>query len=332
MSNSDHRQVIGLKALERSASPRTPQPAALPTIRGTAWPLPYTSVARPPTPAGRQAGGNGSLLSLAVLAEQPGEPLSERKLLGVCEDELNSNGGQANKGKAPYLVDRISPLNNRPGLAPAPGSLLVVGDPGSGKTRLLRGILICAAQHNTPGQAGFYLAAHQPAQFSDIGHLEHCRLVMQTYDRSLGAAVQELADLAEERRAQRLSGPAVILAIDDLASALLGLDEQAVTLLYWLIRHGPRLRVWTIATLSTRRSADLDLHFLEAFRSRLVGHIADPVQAQSLSLSQDLAAWKLEKGRRFYLPYDGSWLRFRLCDPQLSREAQPLTRLWRATE
>jgi hypothetical protein len=144
--------------------------------------------------------------------------------------------------------------------------------------------------------------------------------------------VQELADLAEERRARRLSGPAVILAIDDLASALLSLDEQSVTLLYWLIRHGPRLRVWTIATLSTRRSADLDLRFLEAFRSRLVGHIADPGQAQALSLSQDLAAWKLEKGRQFYLPYGSSWLRFRLCDPQLSRSAPSSTRLWRALE
>lgn len=357
MSGADHRLITGLKALAPGKDHRQP---------GTV------------SPGEIQAGENGSLLSLESLVQRRGEPLPVNQLLGVCEAVYYPQGQPTPLASATFQVERTSPDENTPGQAPAenipgqdpaihqsmtaasdnrseagiaPGSLLVVGDPGSGKTRLVRRLLINAAAHNTPEQAGFYLTAHQPAQFCDIGHLEHCRLVMQTYDRSLGPAVQELVDLAEERRAARQPGPspAVILAIDDLASALLNLGEQTVTLLYWLIRHGPRQRVWTLATLSTRRLADLDLRFLEAFRSRLVGHISDPdmvqmvLQSPGLSrptssrdlprrfVNPGLPTWSLEKGRQFFLPFGSGWVRFRLCEPQAAYRPGPVIRLWSGT-
>ena len=285
MLTLDQRLIIGLKALQRP-SQRSPSPSRL-------------AVERP-----AQAEDPDGLLSLEALFERVGEMPPNSMLLGVCDEDLPQHGG------LPFVIDLIDP---------APGSLLITGDPGSGKTRLLRAILASAACQNPPDQAAFYLVAHQPAQFSDIGHLDHCRLVMQTFDKSLASVVQELADLAEERRRERFAGPAVILAIDDLASALLSLDEFAFTLLYWLIHHGPRSRIWTLATLSTRRIDDLDLRFLAAFRSRLVGHIAEPGQVQTLSGSQDLPAWELKKGQQFYLPYEAQWLRFRICEPQSLR-------------
>lgn len=357
MSRPDHRLIAGLKALEP---------------RKILWQT------RPATRGAIQAGENTSLLSLEALVQRRGEPLPENKLLGVCEAAFDPQGLPYRRGRAPFLVDLADPASLQPGEVPAhhqpeaalaPGSLLVAGDPGSGKTRLLRRLLLCAAAHNTPEQAGFYLAAHQPSQFSDIGHLEHCRLVMQTFDRALGPAVQELVDLAEERRAAQQSEfapaghspgptPALILVIDDLASALLSLTEQSITLLYWLIRHGPRQRVWTLATLSSRRTGDLDVQFLDAFRSRLVGHISDPPQAHLLSgshgaarvvsgkdpartatgegtsqpaLQQGLPAWELEKGRQFFLPYGSGWLRFRLCDSRARHAQARAVRLWSGT-
>lgn len=333
MSNSDQRLITGLKAL--APGKNFWQGGAV--SQGDFTAAEYSS-----------------LLSLQTLIQRHGEPLPEKQLLGICEEVLDLLG--------------TGLTVHRPDTAIAPGSLLVIGDPGSGKTRLLRRLMISAAAHNTPEQAGFYLAAHQPAQFCDIGHLEHCRLVMQTYDRTLGAAVQELVDLAEERRAAKTlpghapashpPGPTVILAIDDLASALLSLGEQSVTLLYWLIRHGPRQRVWTLATLSTRRLADLDLRFLQAFRSQVVGKISDPETAHMLVVNQgalktnpgsfsqmqaakrdlprsipgrELPTWTLEKGKQFFLPYGSSWVRFRLYEPRTVQCPGSTMHLWSGT-
>lgn len=181
------------------------------------------------------------------------------------------------------------------------GSLLIVSDPGCGKSQMLHAILEACAQRNHPDQVAFYLVVHQPTQFADIGHLDQCRLVMQTYDKSLKDIILELVDLVEERRQHDTNGPAVLLAIDDLASALLHLDEHSITVFYWLIRQGPRSRVFTLATLSTRRLADLDLHFLEAFASRLVGTVTKPEHVKAIINGLVPQTWYVEGSHHFRL-------------------------------
>lgn len=340
MSKPDHHLIVGLRVLGHARSQTSlPLLARSPSARRTQSSSKQASIPWPGQPY--QGSEKGSLLCLETLVDRPGESTSEWRMLGVCEDQIVMSARQFERRKASFLDDPITRRNNQvalvsgnklPGPALAPGSLLLLGDPGSGKTRIIRRMLICAAQQNSADKASFYLVAHQPAQFSDIGHLDHCRLVTQTYDRSLGLAVQELVDLVEERRAAQNNEPAVILVVDDLASALQSMDEQAVTLFYWLIHHGPRLRVWTLATLSTRRMADLDLPFLEAFRSRLICHIIDHQQVQALSFSCDLPAWKLEKGSQFYLPYGNGWLRFRLCESNSDRSVRFPARAWSSVE
>jgi hypothetical protein len=300
MLTLDERLLVGLKVLERlrpSSKARRGSPTrsemSLPSFSSN--PLETRQSTSPDPAEPSQADSPEGLLSLEALLERMGELPPDSMILGLCDDGL------------PFLVDLINP---------APGSLLILGDEGSGKTRLLRAVLASAALQNPPGQVSFYLAASQPHLYSDLGHLDHCRLVMYTDDASFGEVIQELAHVVESRRRDRFDGPAILLAIDDLAAALRSLGEFSVTLLYWLIRHGPRARVWTLATFSSQHAEEIDQRFLAAFRSRLVGYMAEPALAASLTGDGDLATWELKKGEQFYLPYGQEWLRFRICDPK----------------
>ena len=89
---------------------------------------------------------------------------------------------------------------------------------------------------------------------------------------------------------------------------------EEIQALYWLIRHGPRSRVWTIATLPMERGREIEPRFLSAFRTRLFGQTGDRKLVTSLSDDSDLQPGGLEKGQ-FYIPYGGEWLRLWACTP-----------------
>ncbi len=105
----------------------------------------------------------------------------------------------------------------------------------------------------------------------------------------------------------------MILAIDGLDACLEALDEQAFARLYWLVKHGPRSRVWTVASLPSERTRHVDPRLVDAFRTRLVGFIADGEKAKYLSGDPDLDGRDLQRGAQFYVPYGDGWTKFWAC-------------------
>ena len=213
-------------------------------------------------------------------------------LLGVCEDGL------------PFLFD----LTN-----PAPGALLVTGDAAGGKTRLLHSILHSACRMNSPEQLNFNVVARQPDEYLDLNETEHCQAILPVEERAVAHLIAGLVDTVETRKRNHPQDPALILVIDDLAVLISFLDEQTYARLYWLIRHGPRYQVWTIASLPAEQAAQLDPRFLSAFRTRLFGYMHNERLAQWLAGDDGLATRDLEQGRQLYVPYGGEWLRFWIC-------------------
>ncbi len=106
----------------------------------------------------------------------------------------------------------------------------------------------------------------------------------------------------------------MILAIDGLDACLAALDEQSFARLYWLVKHGPRSRVWTIASLPSERTKRVDPRLVDAFRTRLVGYIADREMAKYLSGDPDLDTRDLERGAEFFVPYGEGWFKFWACE------------------
>ena len=230
--------------------------------------------------------------SLTELLESLSEPPPYAALLGACEDGL------------PFLFD----LSN-----PAPGAILVTGDAGGGKTRLLQSILHSACRMNPPEQLTFNVVARQPDEYLDLDEMEHCQAILPVEEQAVADLIVQLVETIETRKRNHPQDPAMILVIDDLAALLSFLDEQSFARLYWLIRHGPRYQVWTLASLPAEQADQLEPRFLSAFRTRLFGYMHNERLAQRLAGDDGIATRDIEKGRQFYVPYGGEWLRFWIC-------------------
>lgn len=227
---------------------------------------------------------------LALAGELPDYSI----VLGACEDGL------------PVTLD----LTN-----PAPGSLLICGGAGSGMTHLLQSILVSATRLNPAYRVAFNLLASQPGEYQGLGELDACQVLLPADGDASGEVILELTDIAEQRRREPLSGSILLLGIDDLVTCLQAIDENTFNHLYWLIRHGPRSRVWTIATLPAGQADLVDVRFLSAFRTRLVGHIEKHEYPALLPQALADQAAALENGWQFGVAKLDGWMSFWACEP-----------------
>ncbi len=236
---------------------------------------------------------------METVLEQAGELSPYSALIGLCEDGL------------PLLLD----LTN-----PAPGSLLVVGDAQSGKTGLIQSLLASIAKLNTSEQVVYHLAVRNPQEYQSLAISRHCRDILPTTDPQLPAL---LLDLSSEVQLRRRSGvadparlPAILLCIDDLAELLANLDGDSIARLHWLAKHGPRSRVWLIASLSSENSPDIEPRLLDAFRTHLVCGITNRRLAKTLCGDTRLNTRDVDFANQFFVPFGDQWLRSWICKPQ----------------
>jgi FtsK/SpoIIIE family len=299
MSILDERLINRLKNLERWLPPHQPFPAPRRSLARRSRPRPQPAN----SPAAASAKPDDGLLITPLCQPSLAEALAglsasdlpdHAALLGLCEDGL------------PFLLDLANP---------APGAILIVADPHSGKTSLLRSILASAVRMSAPESVAFNIIAVQPDEYSSLKAAPHCQSVYPVEDPAVGDLIADLVTTIEARKRRGPADPALILVIDDLAALPPFLDEQAYNRLYWLIRHGPRYQVWTIASLPSPQIEQVDPRFLTAFRTRLFGYMSNERLAHHLASDAALTPRILEQGRQFLIPYTGEWMRFWICEP-----------------
>lgn len=239
---------------------------------------PELEAARPskPTPA-----SDSPTLSqvLAGFGPMPDEAL----FLGVASDEL------------PLLLNLHDPL---------PGPILIIGDPGTGKTALLRNIVRAAGQMHQPEKVQFGAVTSHPEEWSGIDEIHNMVGVFSVHDRSSEDFILSLASWAHGNKSSRQS---VLLLLDGL-DTVANMEMDAVQNLRWLLLRGPARRVWPIITLSTQ-SLDKMAPWLDAFRTRILGGIEDENIIDQLDAGHaDLDT--LETGSEFTLREGNRWLRF----------------------
>lgn len=231
--------------------------------------------------------------ALEELVSSGGVPLPYTIYLGLCDDGL------------PLTLN----LTN-----PAPGSILIAGDSESGKTRLLRSVLSSVTMTSPADQVLFFILAKDRHEYTDIAELDNCKKLLAYQDKAAARLIPDLFEEIEKRRTQS-SDLVVILAIEELAQYLHTLDASLLSQLLRLVKHGPRLGIWVLATLSSADLDQIDPAVVEAFRTHLIGYLADAVQTTYLAHDPTCPAAEISKGIQWLVSMSGYWVPFRICDP-----------------
>ena len=222
--------------------------------------------------------------SLADSLSELGPLPSEALLLGLASDGL------------PVLLNLLDPH---------PGPLLVVADPGAGKTALLQLIAQAASQTHTPAEVQFGVLTNYPDEWSHLAGLEHCVGIFPTYHES---AMDFLHSLSGWAHANKGGEQSVILLVDDLES-MNELDFDARQSLRWLLLRGPARRVWPVISLNSERVSQVEA-WLEAFRTRLFGQVRDDHTAGKVTGMPGESLGHLQAGQQFTLREGDAWLKF----------------------
>ena len=200
-------------------------------------------------------------------------------------------------------VDGLPVLLNL--LDPQPGPLLVAGDAGSGKTRLLRSIAQAVERGHRPQDVRLNVLSVRPQEWAGLEGSPHFEGVASPRDP---AAADRVAALVERGHEKGNDQEFRLLLIDDL-DGIAHMDERARQHLRWLLLRGPSRRIWPIVTLDSRHVEQLR-PWLEAFRTRLFGHIESERIAQSLAGQPGIAFQALMGGAQFAIREGPAWLNF----------------------
>jgi hypothetical protein len=187
---------------------------------------------------------------------------------------------------------------------PFPGPILISGDAGSGKTRLLQIVASAAAQMHRPADVQFGVLTSHPDEWNGLEGISNNVGIFPIYHQSSEDFILSLASWAHGNKSSKQS---ILLLIDDL-EAIAKLDFDACQNLRWLLLRGPTRRVWPIITINPNRMENAQ-PWLEAFHTRVYG----PIQNVHLARQMDAHNADLDSltiGSQFALREGEHWLRF----------------------
>lgn len=205
--------------------------------------------------------------------------------LGIAEDEL------------PVLLNLGDPV---------PGPVLVAGDSGSGKTRLLKMVASAVGQTHDPDTLRFAVIAEQPAEWEAVSSSPNCEGIL-SFNQPL--TTNYLGSLVNWAHSNKHSSDFVLLLIDGLEG--LHADESLHQFVRWLLLRGPSRRIWPIVTVKATRASAVS-QWLPSFRTRLCGHIASDRDLSPLIGPTGASFEGLAAGTQFAMREGKTWLPFRL--------------------
>ena len=187
---------------------------------------------------------------------------------------------------------------------PHPGPLLVAGDAGAGKTIFLRTIAQAVAETHDADEVQFGVVTNYPEEWQGID-VPHRAGIFPVGHNSTQEYLNSLAAWAHANKQAR---QCTLLLVDDLESVA-SLDLDSLRNFRWLLLRGPSRRVWPVVTLNAARYGQV-LAWLQNFRTRIFGRVANPRVAEALGADKSSALDQLEARVQFALRERDDWLRF----------------------
>lgn len=214
-------------------------------------------------------------------------------LVGAGEDGL------------PFLLDLDQP---------ASGALLLCGDPGCGKTRLMQSMAVSLPVMNSSRECRYAVITARPDEWKEKVIQPQCLGVYDVAGEEAPRLVIKLLALAEQRNEQNSSsGPAFVIFVDDLM-AVQSWDQTAQVNLHWLIQYGALSRVWIVAGAAAQDALEIP-YWIDAFRTRLIGHITEMQTAEAVAIHAGLDAGTIHAKNQFAIWFEDQWQIFRAPEP-----------------
>lgn len=207
--------------------------------------------------------------------------------------------GVANDG-LPVLLNLRDPL---------PGPVLIVGDKGSGKSKLLKIIARAVDESHDPEDIRYAVLTDEMKGWEGFDQSANCEGVL-SFQRDL--TVNYLDSLMSWAHANKQDKKFILLLVDGLES--LADDKDIHQIFRWLLLRGPSRRIWPIITLDSAHIFEVN-QWLDSFRTRLCGHMIEDQAVQVLTGSSSSFFRDLLAGTQFSMRENKIWMPFWLPNP-----------------
>ncbi len=187
---------------------------------------------------------------------------------------------------------------------PQPGSILLIGDQGCGKTDFLKTLVRATRRLMPPGAVQFTVLTNFAEEWYDLLPAEALLGVWEV-DQPLAAG---LLSQLEERLNSPVENQPIILLFDGL-DAVQQLPATAQSSLANLLMHGPHALIWPVVTVNASLALELS-YWLSFFRTRLYGQILHQPTARSLTSLPGAPLGNLAAPNQFCLREKAHWLKF----------------------
>jgi S-DNA-T family DNA segregation ATPase FtsK/SpoIIIE len=213
----------------------------------------------------------------AVMVEVPRADARQVELLPLMDELDNVPAVTAALG----ISDDGAPLLIR---LPSPdvGHILVSGTTGSGKTALMRTmVLSLALRHPRRGGLALVLIDPKGRAFADLAGLP--QLARPVVVDGATQVLAELVALMERRDARRESTPPVVVVIDELADLMMTGGKEAEYQLTRLVQRGREAGIHVVAATQKPSSAVVGSLVKANFPVRIVGKVTSAQDARVAS-------------------------------------------------
>jgi S-DNA-T family DNA segregation ATPase FtsK/SpoIIIE len=188
--------------------------------------------------------------------------------------------------------------------------VLVAGTTGSGKTALVRGMLLSLALHNRLGEVQVVVIDPKGRGYTALAGLPHLMVPLVCEVSQAAYLLNELVRLMLARDREQVREPRVVVAIDELADLVLAGGRGVARSIMRLTQRGREAGIHVIACTQKPTVDAIGSLVKSNFPVRLVGSVASAEDAKVASGLPGTGAEKLLGRGDFLLVVKGEVVRF----------------------
>jgi S-DNA-T family DNA segregation ATPase FtsK/SpoIIIE len=194
--------------------------------------------------------------------------------------------------------------------SPEVAHVLVAGTTGSGKTDLMRTMLVSLALHNRQSKLQLALIDPKMRGFGPLAAMPHVLDDVAATPQTVRVLLERLVAEMERRDREGVSSPRIVIAIDELADLLATGGKEIEIALVRIAQRGREAGLHLVAGVQKPSAAVMSGMLKANFPVRLIGKVASAEDARVAAGTAGTGAEKLLGRGDFIAVASGSTIRF----------------------